>query len=119
MTRMDWSRADKGREGYDADLAREWSKGPSAASFDRPDGADELKLLSVPTIYWARELARAFPFEDETTHVRLFAAARRAAAHLYFRNGWPMIRQRVQAVHLKASTRNLFPSAFYAIYFDH
>lgn len=119
MTRLDWSRTDKDMDGYDAGLAREWSMGPTAASFDRPDGTDELKLLSPPTIYWARELARAFPVEDEASHVRLFVAAGQAAATLYYRNGWAMIRQRVQAVHLKASTRAPFPSAFYAIYFDH
>lgn len=119
MTKLDWNRTDAGRDGYDAALTLEWRLGPSAPAFERPDGADDLKLVSTPTIYWAKELARAFPVDDEATHVRLFAASRRAAATLYFRNGWPLIGQRVQAVHLKSSTRNLFPSAFYAIYFDH
>jgi hypothetical protein len=118
MTKLDWTRTADGRDGYDAALAREWSAGPSGVSFERPDGEDALKLLSAPTIYWAKELAIAYPAESDETHVALFKAARRAAATLYRQNGWPTIRSRVQAIHAKSSTLNPYPSAHYAIYFD-
>jgi hypothetical protein len=118
MTKLDWTRTAKGRDGYDAALAHEWRSGPSGAAMERPDGSDSLKLLSAPTIYWAKEMARAYPLEGPASHAGLFLAARRAAATLYYRDGWKMIRSRVQAVHAKASTLNPFPSAFYAIYFD-
>lgn len=119
MTKLDWSRTAHGRDGYDAALAREWRSGPSGTSMERPDGSDDLKLLAAPTIYWAKEMARAYPSENAASHAALFVAARRAAATLYCRDGWKTIRSRVQAVHGKASTLNPFPSAFYAIYFDH
>lgn len=119
MTKLDWDRTRPGGDGYDAALAREWSTGPSGASFERPDGEDHLKLLSSPTIYWAKEMARAFPKEDEQSHLVLYEAARDAAATIYYRSGWATVRARVQAVHAKASTLNPFPSAYYALYFDH
>ncbi len=118
MTKFDWTRAAEGRDGYDTALAREWNNGPSGTSFERPDGEDALKLLSAPTIYWAKELSIAYPAESDEAHVALFKAARRSAETLYRRNGWAAIRSRVQAIHTKASTVNPFPSAFYAIYFD-
>jgi hypothetical protein len=119
MTKLDWTRTAEGRDGYDTALAREWSSGPSGASFERPDGEDALKLLSAPTIYWAKELSIAYPAENDEAHVALFMAARRASETLYRRNGWAAIRSRVQAIHAKASILNPFPSSFYAIYFDY
>jgi hypothetical protein len=119
MTKLDWTRTRPGSEGYDADLAREWRSGPSGTSFERPDGSDALKLLAPPTIYWAKEMARAYPVEDAASHLALYSAARRAAATLYFGGGWPVVRARVPLVYTKASAIKLFPSTFYAVYFDY
>lgn len=123
MTKLDWNRTRQDRDGYDAALAREWRSGPSGGSFARPDGAEALNLLATPTIYWGREMTRAYPPSEESldSHVRLFAAARRAAAHIYFSSGWPTARSRVREVHRKASPYQdrHYPTAHYAVYFDY
>lgn len=119
MTKLDWNRSRDGRDGYDANLAREWSTGPRSPDFDRPDGSDVISFYSAPTIFWAKDMARSFPADDAATHLEMFSMARRVAAHIYYEQGWPALRSRVLAVHAKASLRNIFPSAFYAIYFDH
>jgi hypothetical protein len=123
MTKLDWSKTRPGSDGYDAMLAREWRCGPAGAPFERPDGSEELQLLAEPSIYWARELSRAYLPQDESeaSHLRLFIEARRAAAHIYFRDGWPAVRSRVPAIYKKASPHSdrHYPSAHYAVYFDY
>jgi hypothetical protein len=119
MTKLDWTRTRPGSEGYDADLAREWRSGPSGASFERPDGSHTLNLLAPPTMFWAKEMGRAYPVEDAASHLALYSAARRAAATLYFGGGWPVVRARVPLVYKKASAIKPFPSTFYAVYFDY
>lgn len=118
MTKLDWSRSERGREGFDSDLGRAWRVGERAAAGERADGSDSLKLLDTPSIYWAAELGRAFPRGDTQGMAQLFKAACHSARSLYQCGGWTLVRLRVQLVHKRASTRNPFPSACYATFFD-
>lgn len=118
MTKLDWSKTKNSNLSFDSVTGAEWRLGSNAVSFDRPDGSDRLKLLAPPTIYWATELKRAFPTDTAQAHIDLFDVAWESEASLYYQHGWQKVRQRSDAIRAKASQRNPFPSAFYAIYFD-
>ncbi len=116
--KFNWNGANAGREAADAAMGRDWKNGPQDPIFERPDGSDNLKLLQQPTIYWAAELKRAFPNENEEAHLDLFNAAWRSAARLYHRDGWAQTKDRSKAILTRSSRMKPFPSAFYAAYFD-
>ena len=118
MAKLDWARTLPGRDGYDADLARQWKSGPMLADLEMPDGSDRIDYLASPNVHWARNLARLWPVESDETRLSLFKTAADTARTLVYRLGWAAARERVTAFHKRASARSLFPSDYFAIYFD-
>lgn len=118
MTRIDWSRTRDGFEVYDSELARQWRNGPPPGQFEgRGDGS--MDYMALPGLYWAKDLGRVWPVESRETHLHLFGKAREVARSLVWGRGWRTARGRVAAFHQRASTRTLFPSAYFAIYLDY
>jgi hypothetical protein len=118
VAKLNWDR--QPNETYDASLDVEWRRGPIDVSFEFPDGEAtvDLKLNAVPDIYWAKALGKAFRDDSEEGNVKLFDAAWRAAASVYYSGGWNLGRPRMLSLYQRASGLVPYPSLYFAVYFD-
>lgn len=119
-SKLDWTRTQPGRGGADERIGGDWRNGPrdDLSIVDSDEHSLPPDYLALPGIYWAANLKKAFPEENDDAHALLQRTARLAALRLYRLHSVNTLLSRTLVFYSRASANRPFPSAYFAAYFD-